>query len=150
MPASSASRILFSTPTTLALSMPFMHCSFSGEIVQCFADQSEDGPIVHWSGSDALVEIDGRLVPVEHRPLHPPASALLRQAGEMSQQRFSVAAAAHLRLDEEILEIDSGLAEERGVVVKEEGKADLFPGDGDEDHFVEARIAEQRTPQAIF
>src|SRR3974390_3298405 len=44
------------------------------------AAQAHGGPFVQRHGAEAAVEADRRLVPVEHRPVEPPAAALERGA----------------------------------------------------------------------
>src|SRR5262249_2958722 len=43
------------------------------------------GPLIHRHSAKTLIEIDGRLVPVEHAPLQPPAAALLRNLRKLNQ-----------------------------------------------------------------
>ena len=93
------------------------------KVFQCLADQAKRNPILERHRAETFVELDRRRVPVEHRPFEASASALLRQAGEMCEQRLADSAAAHLRIDEKIFEIDSRLAEECGVVMEEEGES---------------------------
>ena len=83
-----------------------------------------DRPLVVRPGAQAVVETDRRCVPVEHRPLDPAAAALERQAGQLSQQRLPDSAAARLRDDEQVLEVDPRLAEEGREGVEEQREAD--------------------------
>jgi hypothetical protein len=46
-----------------------------------------DAPFVHADRAHRAVEVDRGLVPVEHRPLEPSATAVERDAREVPQQR---------------------------------------------------------------
>src|SRR3954451_13299834 len=73
-------------------------------------------PLVHALGPEAFVELDRRRVPVEHGPIDPAAAALDREARQRHEQRLAEPAAAELRADEKVFEVDAWLAEERRVV----------------------------------
>jgi len=100
-----------------------LHSGRLCEVLQRIAGDAEDPPRVHLLRAELLVEADRRLVPVEDRPLEPPAAALDGERREMLQQRLAIAATAILGRDEEILEVEAGLAEKRRVVLKEEREA---------------------------
>ena len=55
-------------------------------------------PVAHRPGAERLIERDRRRVPVEHRPLHPPAAALHRQTAEAGQQGLTLFAFDRWRL----------------------------------------------------
>jgi hypothetical protein len=42
-----------------------------GQVLECLPGHAVDRPPTHRGGADALVEADGRLVPIEDRPLEP-------------------------------------------------------------------------------
>ncbi len=76
------------------------------------------------------VEVDRRLVPVEHRPLETSAAAAHRELREMQHQRLAMAAAACGRLDEQVLEIQAAPRQKGREVVEIEREADrvlVFP-----------------------
>jgi hypothetical protein len=101
-------------------------------------------------GAEAPVEADRRPVPVEHRPLHPPASALDGQGGEAAKEHRPQAAPPELRADVQVFQVQPRLAQEGGVVVEEEGEAgDVRAGLGKE-HLGERSRAEQAGPQVGF
>jgi hypothetical protein len=66
-------------------------------------------------GAQLPVEADGGPVPVEHRPLHPPAPPPHRDAGQRAQQRQSSAASPRLGQHEEVLQPQRRPRQERGV-----------------------------------
>src|SRR3954449_663423 len=78
-----------------------------GEVAQGVVREPEDGPLVQWDGAGGLVELDGRRVPVQHRPLQPVVPVLHAGLGERAQQLLAQAAPAVLRLDVEVLEVDA-------------------------------------------
>ena len=117
---------------------------------ETLAGQPTELPLLHHARAHALVEAQRRLVPIEHRPLHAPASALNSKPGEVNQQPLSDAAPAPFRLDEQILEIETWPSEKRREVVEEQRE----PGDGRvdvrEDHFGGGTLAEEPLPQSVF
>src|SRR5256885_2785159 len=80
--------------------------------------QPESRPFVQQLGANLLVERDGELVPVEHRPVDAAAIPIDRNARELAQKSESNSVFPEGRLHEEIFEIDPTLAEPGGVVVK--------------------------------
>ena len=73
--------------------------------------ESEGGPFVHVLRADLLVEIDRQLVPVQHGPVETPAIPIHRDARQLAKQSEANAMLAKHRLDEEVFEIDTALAE---------------------------------------
>jgi hypothetical protein len=71
-----------------------------------------------------LVDTDRRPVPVEHRPLHPPAPAPHRDARQRAQQGPAGALPALGRRDEEVFQVERGARQERRVREEVEGEAD--------------------------
>src|SRR5207253_4298043 len=92
------------------------------EFFQSLADQSKGDPIVERHGAEAFVEFDRGRVPIQDCPFEASASAFFCKSREMCEQCFADSASAHLRIDEEIFEIDSRLAEKGRVVVEEEDR----------------------------
>jgi hypothetical protein len=91
------------------------------------------------------VEGDRGCVPIEHRPIEPRAAALERRVREPREQAPADAAPARVRTDEQVLEVDAGLADEGREVVEEEGEADRGTLEaGEHDLGVGARTAERR------
>src|SRR5881394_1015632 len=82
------------------------------------AGEAESRPFVHQLGANLLVERDGEIVPVEHRPVDAAAIPIDRNARELAQKSESNSVFPEVRLHEEIFEIDPALAEPGGVVVK--------------------------------
>src|SRR5687768_1398995 len=120
---------------------------FAREALEGIARQPIHGPVAHRPGAQALVEADGGFVPVEHPPLETTALALDRQLRQAPHERPPNAAAAMRREDEQILEVETALAEEGRVVVKEEREPRRVTANlGDQD--LRGRpLAEQRDAQ---
>src|SRR5262249_6809504 len=110
------------------------------EIVRGHAHQL---PLGHELRAERLVEADRGLVPVEHAPLQAPAAAFDRELREASEQRLADAVPALGRLDEEILEIEAGLAEERRESREEEREADRASVARRDERFARAARAEE-------
>src|SRR6185437_7704722 len=79
--------------------------------VQSWAAKPKDGPVLHWSGIQLPVEINGGLIPIQNRPFNPCVFTLLCEPGEMREQRFADALAAKHRKDKEVLQINTGAAD---------------------------------------
>src|SRR5438552_3589966 len=75
-----------------------------GERAKFFAGEAKGRPVDFCSGADFFVEIDGELVPIEHRPFQPRTSSLDGNRGELAEQRRANPAAAHHRANVNILE----------------------------------------------
>src|SRR6266446_6328444 len=86
--------------------------------------EAGEDPLPLELGSQAPVETDGGPVPVEHRPLHSPAPAPDRDAGQRAEQRLPGPGAPLLGQHEEVLEVEAGPREERGVREEVEREAD--------------------------
>src|SRR5581483_12116119 len=94
--------------------------------LKCEASDSDapDGPFVVRCGAERAVEVDCRLVPIEDRPLDTAVAARAGDVDEARQQRFAEAGAAMLWLDEQVFEIDAGLAEPGREVAEPQRKPD--------------------------
>jgi len=92
------------------------------------------------------VDPDRRPVPVEHRPLHPPAPAPHRDARERPQERPAAATAALGRRDEEVFEIERRTRQERRVREEVEGEADRPAAPAADEGLEVAAGAEAITP----
>lgn len=104
----------------------------SGVLGERCSGEAKDCPILHWDGAEFLVEIDRRLIPIEHGPLHASATTRVGDGGEVEQQGATVTGAAVIGANEEIFEIETGFGEEGGEVEKIEGEADgLRIGEGE-------------------
>src|SRR5262245_45885766 len=68
----------------------------AAELHERIAAHAMHRPLIHRHRAETLVELDRAHVPVEHRPLQPPAAALQCEAREMPQQGFAAALAAKL------------------------------------------------------
>src|SRR4051794_28941306 len=75
------------------------------------AGQPENGPLIHWFSAKLPIKLNGGIIPIEHGPLHPPAAAISRDFGEIDQQGAAVTFAAMFRMDEQILQVESGAPE---------------------------------------
>src|SRR2546423_1579441 len=88
------------------------------QLRQLLAGHPADPPVRQHRGTQFLIEINGRPVPVQHRPLQSAAIALPRDLRHAPQQRLSRTGTAVLRHDENILEVDSRSREERRIMWK--------------------------------
>jgi hypothetical protein len=74
-------------------------------------------------GTEAPVEPDRGAIPVEHRPLHPPAAPLPGHGSHGAQQRSSHAPAPLVGEHEQILQVERGSGQERRVGEVIEGES---------------------------
>src|SRR5258706_15216881 len=95
-----------------------------GELRERRTREALDDPLLHRRGTEARVEPDRRLVPVEHGPLEAPVVPLDSDPRERRHQRTADAASARDRPHEQILEIEAGPAEERRVALEEQRESD--------------------------
>src|SRR5688500_15433297 len=79
--------------------------SSGGERVERRPRQDAERPALARAGSDAVVEADGRRVPVEHGPFHPVTAFGQGTAGELAEDAAPEPRAAVRRLHEDILDI---------------------------------------------
>ena len=91
------------------------------EGLEGFAVDAHDAPLVEHVGSHLLVEIDGGLVPVEDVPLEAVA-AFEGDGSEAAEEGFGDSSAAELGTDEEVFEVDAGVAAPCGVKGEVEGE----------------------------
>src|SRR5688572_3805414 len=70
---------------------------------QRFAGHAIGRPLVHRHRTEALVEVDRSLIPIQDRPLEPTAAPLHGKAGQVLQQRGAAAMAAKLLAHVQIL-----------------------------------------------
>ena len=70
------------------------------------------------------IEVDGALVPVEHRPLHAPAVSFLGKDRQLSEHGRSDSRPAVGGLDVDVFEVEPLATEKGRVVVEEHGGAD--------------------------
>src|SRR5262245_58909624 len=103
-----------------ATTRPRMSRIEGSRAVERIAGQTTDPPVVQHLRPEAAIEADRRLVPIEHSPFHAAASALDRNRGQMRHEALTHAALSPLGDDEQILQVETGLAEERREVVKEQ------------------------------
>lgn len=94
--------------------------SLTSESFEGFAVDAHDAPLTEHVGSHGLVEVDGELVPVEDVPLEAVA-AFEGDLGETGEEGFGDSAATELGADEEVFQVDSGIAAPSGVEGKVEG-----------------------------
>src|SRR5437016_449752 len=84
----------------------FARCQYS----QLLSREAIHRPLVHRLGAEGVVEIDGRLIPIQDCPLQTAAAALPGDVRETGQQSLAVALSPRLRLHEEVFEVDARLA----------------------------------------
>src|SRR5580658_1899606 len=90
---------------------------------QRFARQPTNAPLGNDGRTQRAIKRDGRFIPVEHRPFAPPASPIDRNAGHFADERSTVALAAMLGKDEQVLQMETRPAKKRRVRVEEKRKA---------------------------
>src|SRR3569833_1375025 len=78
------------------------------KLVERGSSETKDCPIVHGTRAQTLIEVYRRRVPIEHGPLKPSATTRHSQACKMFEQCFTDSAAASLRLNKQIFEINAG------------------------------------------
>src|SRR5690349_19663437 len=91
--------------------------SAGGEPFQRAVADATDPPLRHHCRTEALVEIDRRLVPVEHGPLEARAVALDCERSDPLQQRLADAASPHVLVHEQVFEPDALLSAPGRVAV---------------------------------
>src|SRR6185437_413707 len=77
-------------------------CESSAEFSQRFAAETIDVPSAHALGAEAFVEIDGGLVPVEHRPFDFVAARFHGLLGKMGDERFAITASTEFGTNEQV------------------------------------------------
>src|SRR2546427_6719758 len=95
-----------------AATAPPLAASAAREPLERIPGEPVRGPLIERDGSQAPVEPDRGLVPVEHRPLEPRASALESRARQPCEQALADAEPARFGSHVEVLEVDAGLADE--------------------------------------
>jgi hypothetical protein len=93
---------------------------FLREGFEGFAVNAHDSPLVEHVGSHLFVEVDGGLVPVEDVPLEA-VTALEGDGGETGEEGLGYASASEFGADEEVFEVDAGVAAPGGVEGEVEG-----------------------------
>src|SRR5262245_42137470 len=96
----------------------------AGEPAERLARNPEAVPLCNLLGAEPTVEPNRRLVPRQDSPVHALASARGADTGNVREQAVSDAAAAPLRLDEHVFEVDAGPAREGRKRSVEHRKAD--------------------------
>jgi len=96
----------------------------SGEFIDGRAIESACGPVGHACGAEALVKVDGGLVPIEHRPLQASAIFVAGDLREVEQEGFAVTVSTMLEGDEEVFEMNTFTSHESGEGVIEKREAD--------------------------
>src|SRR6185369_17228008 len=81
-------------------------------VLQSRPRQTKGRPFLHGPRAKAAIEADCRLVPIKRGPLEPAAAALHGDPRQLDQQGLAVALAAMGRLDEQVFQVDTGLADE--------------------------------------
>src|SRR5699024_6778701 len=80
-------------------------------------------PACHRPGTQAAIEINRRLIPVEHAPLHAPVITLARNAGQVQQQGLANTLAAFGLAHVDVFKIKPGAPDKSGKVAEEKRKA---------------------------
>lgn len=95
-----------------------------GQLGETGARDSHGIPLAHSGSTNALVELDAGLVPLQDRPFQAASVHGDNFLGQLDEQTLAVALAALRRLDEEVLEVNSGLGAPRAVVVEVQSHGD--------------------------
>ena len=77
---------------------------------QRVAGHAHDGPFGHSDGTERVVEIDGRLVPIKYGPLEARTLLSYSDGSNPGQQALANAMAAILRPYEEVFKADTGVS----------------------------------------
>ena len=109
---------------------------------QSVARKPENLPLTLQHRTQAAIEADRGFVPVEDGPFEAAAVALDGGLGEPGEEEFAEAAATGFGVDEQVFQVDAGFAQERGVVVEEQGEALGFLVEASKDYFGVAARAE--------
>src|SRR5579862_7893222 len=107
-------------------------------------------PLIHGDRAQLAIELDRGLVPIQHRPFQPPAAPADGRRSEPRQETAAYTEATSLGAHIEILEIDSGAADEGGEVVEEQREPDGVAVQACEDNFGVRTGTEQRSAQPRF
>src|SRR5688500_3123276 len=87
-------------------------CGLSAcETADRVAREAEEAPLSQRPRAEFGVEIDRRLVPVEHGPFDAAAAALVGELGDAAQQGEADATAAVRGEHEQVFEVDAGFGE---------------------------------------
>lgn len=122
----------------------------SGQLPERIAGKSEYSPIVERLCADTLVEIDCKLIPVEHCPLESAAVSLESDLRERGKERKANSFTSCFGPNEEILEVNPALSEEGRVIVKEESETHRLFIYASDDHFCRRPIGEKRFAKLLF
>lgn len=96
---------------------------FPGEPGDRVATQTKDRPFVVRPGTQSTVELNGRFIPIEHRPFHSSAVTLLRDLRQSDEECATVTLTAHFWPHEKVLQIKTAPPHPGGKIVKEKGEA---------------------------
>jgi len=96
----------------------------ASETAQGGSRQSGQDPVPAQPRAEGFVEVNRRGVPVQHRPLHAPASPADGDARQGREQGAAGAPTALVGQHEEILEVERRAGQERGVGEEIEREAD--------------------------
>src|SRR5580698_7067374 len=89
--------------------------------MQAVSHQKNVSPPVEEFAAKCLIHIDGRMIPIQDRPLNESATLLLCDVGHAGKKRGAKPAPAKLRTDEQILQIQTHTSPCR-VIAKEKRK----------------------------
>src|ERR671923_1950592 len=87
------------------------------ELRQIFPGQPKHCPLTHGHSAEFFVELDCRLVPVEHRPFQSAALPVPSDCCDVAQQSIAETAPAIRFIDKQIFDVNSWQAEKSRIVV---------------------------------
>src|SRR5262249_2574311 len=124
--------------------------TFFGKLRNPVPRQAKDGPLFVRPSPQFAVKLNRRLIPIEHRPLHPAALAFLGNLRQADKKSAAVAPAPYFRPNEKVLEIKSAPAHPGREIVKEERETDRLPCFVAEQHFSRRMRTEKNFPQLLL
>src|SRR5690348_1048114 len=90
------------------------------EVSQSLTSQPEHGPLLQRNRSELLIEVDGRLIPIEHAPLHAAIIPLACDSRQLLEQRHADSLPPKVGLYEHVFQVQSRLTQEGRVVGEEQ------------------------------
>src|SRR5262245_53640247 len=116
------------------------------ETAEGFSGQPREHPLFRGLSTEPPIKAERLFVPVEHRPLHPPAAAPPRDPRQLAEERTAGAVSALFREHEEIFQVERRATHERRVREEIEGEPDGLATPTADDRFEVAAPAKAVAP----
>src|SRR5512138_1787247 len=120
------------------------------ERTQRFTGQTKYRPVVERIGADSFIEIDRKLIPVEHCPFESSAIAIYGNSRKLREQSKPNTMTPRFRFHEKIFEVNAALRQKRGVVMKEKSESSGLVIELGNYHFRSWMLAKKRLMQACL